>query len=352
MPERPAAPPTPADPAAWLPDFCSPRTAIAVLALAELVLLVVLYAPSPDWPTLGRLATGTLFVQWLALCSLVSLCLARRRLARLPVPASVAGAFAIVLGILLLGTLLAVTIDRALAFDLTSGLGTPEHIALSVLLVGALVTTGALRYFYVQAQWQREVRAQARAQVRALQARIRPHFLFNSMNTIASLVARRPAEAERAVEDLSELFRAALAVGDELSDLGRELDLVQRYLAIEQLRLGARFAIDWHVADDVPRTLAIPALLLQPLAENAVLHGIQPLAAGGTLTFRAQQAPDGVRIELRNPRHPNPAPRPHGHNIGHDSVRERLRYHFGDRARLEVDSGPDHYRCVVTLPQA
>ncbi|HVF34648.1 MAG TPA: sensor histidine kinase [Candidatus Saccharimonadia bacterium] len=352
MRESPAARAAPADPAAWLPDFCSPRTALAVLALAELVLLVVLYAPGPDWPTLGRLATGTLFVQWLALCALVSLCVARGRLARLPVATGVAGAYAIVLGILLLGTLLAVTIDRALAFDLTRELGTPQHIALSVLLVGALVTTGALRYFYVQAQWQREIRAQARAQVKALQARIRPHFLFNSMNTIASLVSRRPADAERAVEDLSELFRAALAAGDELSDLGRELDLVQRYLAIEQLRLGSRLALDWRIDDDVPRELPIPALLLQPLAENAVLHGIQPLAAGGTLSFGARREPGVVRIELRNPRNPHPGPRPHGHNIGHDSVRERLRYHFGDRARLDVESGPDFYRCVVTLPQA
>lgn len=349
-PQRPRA--AAADPAAWLPDFCSPRTALAVLALAELVLLVVLYAPSPQWPSLGRLASGTLFVQWLALCALVSLCVARGRLARLPVAGGVAGAFAIVLGILLAGTLLAVTIDRALGFGLTRELGSPQQIALSILLVGALVTTGALRYFYVQSQWQREVRAQARAQVRALQARIRPHFLFNSMNTIASLVARRPAEAERAVEDLSELFRAALAAGDELSDLGRELDLVQRYFAIEALRLGPRLVLDWRVGDDVPRDLPIPALLLQPLAENAVLHGIQPLAAGGTVSFVVESLPGSVRIELRNPRNPSPASRPHGHNIGHDSVRERLRFHFGDRAGLEVESRPERYRCVVTLPRA
>src|SRR5688572_6300360 len=158
--------PAPAEreaPGSWLPDFCSPRTALSVLALAELVLLVVMYSPKPAWPEFGQLLAGTVLVQWLALCSLVSLCLLRRRLAQLSVAMSVAGAFAIVLGILLLGTLIAVTIDRNLRLGLTDGLGTMQEFVLSVMLVGALVTAGALRYFYVQAQWQRQVRAQARA---------------------------------------------------------------------------------------------------------------------------------------------------------------------------------------------
>ncbi len=338
-------------PSSWLPDFCNPGTALSVAALAEIVLLAVLFAPQPGWPGFSRLATTTLFVQWLALCALVALCLARGRLARLAVGMSVAGAFAIVLVILGAGTLVAVALDRTLGFGMTPGYGEASHVALQVMLVGALVTAGALRYFYVQAQWQREVRAQARAQVKALQARIRPHFLFNSMNTIASLVATRPADAERAVEDLSELFRAAISAGDELSDLGRELTLVEHYLAIEKLRLGERLAIDWQVGAGVPRELPIPALLLQPLVENAVLHGIQPIAAGGTLSFVAEARPDEVVIEIRNPRNPNPGVRQHGHNIGHESVRERLRYHFGDRATLAVESAPDAYRCVVTLPR-
>ena len=347
MPEaaRPAA-----LPAGWLPDFCAPRTALAVLALAELVLVIVLVAPAPEGPGFARLATGTAFVQWLALCALVALCLARGRLARLPATAATAGAFALVLPILALGTWLAVTVDRALAFGLTRELGAPHRIVFAVSAIGAIVTAAALRYFHVQALWQRGVQAQARAEVQALQARIRPHFLFNSMNTIASLVATRPADAERAVEDLSELFRASLAAGD-VSDLGRELDLVARYLAIERLRLGARLTVEWNVADDVPRELPTPALLLQPLAENAVLHGIQPLAPGGTLGLTVRAEPARVVVEISNPRNPNAAPRLAGHHIGHDSVRERLRFHYGARAALEVDPGPDYYRCRVVLPR-
>ena len=342
---RPAAPPS-----GWLPDFCAPRTALAVLALAELVLLIVLIAPSPEPPDLARLASGTAFVQWLALCALVALCLARRRLARLSAASATAGAFAIVLPILGLGTWLAVTVDRALAFGLTRELGAMHQIVVAVMGVGAIVTAAALRYFHVQALWQRGVKAQARAEVQALQARIRPHFLFNSMNTIASLVATRPADAERAVEDLSELFRASLAAGD-VSDLGRELDLVARYLAIEQLRLGPRLVVEWNVAENLPRELPTPALLLQPLAENAVLHGIQPLARGGTLVLEVRAEPARVVVEIANPRNPNAAPRLAGHQIGHDSVRERLRFHFGPRAALEVDPGPDYYRCRVVLPR-
>src|SRR5262245_26152126 len=132
----------------WLPDFCRSSTALAVLALAELVLLVVIYAPAPHWPGLGELAAGTVLVQWLALCSLVSLCLARKRLAKLSVAMSVAGAFAIVLAILMLGALIAVTIDRNLRMGLTWGLGPTHHFVFSVAVVGGLVTAGALRYFY------------------------------------------------------------------------------------------------------------------------------------------------------------------------------------------------------------
>src|SRR5688500_11628543 len=100
MPE--ARPRAPVDAApTWLPDFCSPRTALAVLALAQLVLLVVLFARQPGWPTFARVAAGTVLVQWLALCALVSLCLARGRLARMSVGMSVAGAYSIVLGILM-----------------------------------------------------------------------------------------------------------------------------------------------------------------------------------------------------------------------------------------------------------
>src|SRR5690606_5465417 len=136
-----------------------------------------------------------------------------------------------------------------------------------VAALAAIITAAALRYFYVQQQWAEQVQAKADAEVRALQARIRPHFLFNSMNSIASLVRRDPATAERAIEDLSDLFRAALGAGQGPATLDEEIILAERFLAIEKLRLGDRLKVDWQREDDLPLTLSMPRLILQPLVE-------------------------------------------------------------------------------------
>ena len=125
----------------------------------------------------------------------------------------------------------------------------------------ALITALALRYFYVIDRWQAQVGAQARAEADALQARIRPHFLFNSMNMIASLLRRDPEVAERAVLDLSDLFRAALGAGEGNSSLAEEVRLAERYLAIEQLRLGDRLQVVWRKQEPLPWALPMPRLI-------------------------------------------------------------------------------------------
>jgi len=196
-------------------------------------------------------------------------------------------------------------------------------------------------------EWAR-VRAEAKARFDALQARIRPHFLFNSMNTIASLIRVRPAEAEHAVENLSDLFRAALGSDTTTqSTLGEELDLVRRYLDIEKLRLGERLRVDIDV-HALPADLPLPALLLQPLVENAVYHGVQQLPEGGTVTIRGQREGTNVAIEIRNPCPPLRAAKRHGMAL--ENTRARIEYHFGARGALKVDSGADYFACVVTLP--
>jgi two-component system sensor histidine kinase AlgZ len=198
-------------------------------------------------------------------------------------------------------------------------------------------------------QWRARVRAEAKARFEALQARIRPHFLFNSMNTIASLIRSRPAEAEHAVEDLSDLFRAALGSDAALSTLGTELDLMRRYLDIEKLRLGERLRVDMAV-DDLPADLPIPALLLQPLAENAIYHGIQQLPQGGTVTVHGRREADAVVLEIRNPQPPpsvRAAPR---NGMALANTRARIEYHFGTRGTLTIDNAAEEFVCVLGLP--
>jgi two-component system sensor histidine kinase AlgZ len=210
------------------------------------------------------------------------------------------------------------------------------------------VAAALLRYFYVLEQWRARVRAEAKARFEALQARIRPHFLFNSMNTIVSLIRSRPAEAERAVEDLSDLFRAALGADNRPSTLGSELELVRNYLEIEQLRLGDRLNVEFDVAG-LPDDLLVPGLLLQPLIENAIYHGIEQVMQG-TVTIRGTRERGEIRIEIRNPR-PRAGERGAGrHGVALANTRSRIEYHFDRRGGLDIDAGDDYFVCCVRLP--
>jgi two-component system sensor histidine kinase AlgZ len=166
------------------------------------------------------------------------------------------------------------------------------------------------------------------------------------MNTIASLIRTEPVAAEHAVEDLSDLFRAALGADGRPSTLGTELELARRYLAIEQLRLGDRLRIQIEL-DDLPMDMVLPALLLQPLVENAVYHGVQPLAAGGTVSLRGQRVGAGVEIVIRNPRPAEGARPPSRHGLALANTRSRIEYHFGWRGTLLVQEGAEDF--VVTL---
>ena len=167
------------------------------------------------------------------------------------------------------------------------------------------------------------------------------------MNTVAALVRVDPAAAERTVEDLTELFRAALGEDQRASTLGEELALADRYLAIEQLRLGDRLRVERDLAD-LPLALEVPPLLLQPLVENAVYHGIQPLREGGVVRITGRRAAGAVEIEIDNPV-PDEAPvQRNGH--AQDNVRRRIAYHFGARAGLETAIADGRYRAIVRLP--
>ena len=335
---------------AWLPDFCSAPVLFAVMVVAELLVLVILIAPSDETrPLLPRLTTTSLFVQWIALVCAVCLCKLRPQLEKLTPWVGVAWAYALMLFVTVLGSLLVFWIDQSLSLELTLPSQFGVRFVWRNALLCALIGAALLRYFYVFEQWRARVRAEAKARFDALQARIRPHFLFNSMNTIASLIPLRPREAETAIENLSDLFRAALGNETAQSTLGEELELVQRYLDIEKLRLGDRLRVDWDI-DAVPREQPVPALLLQPLIENAVYHGIQQLPDGGTIAVRGVRAAGQIEIAIRNPRPAESARIAGRHGMALANTRARIEYHFGHRGSLDVDAGPDYFACTVKLP--
>jgi two-component system sensor histidine kinase AlgZ len=214
------------------------------------------------------------------------------------------------------------------------------------LAVCAIAAGLALRYFYVAHQWQANVEAEAQSRVRALQARIRPHFLFNSMNTIASLTRSEPRLAEQAIGDLSDLFRASLREHRERIPLAHEIEIARAYERVERLRLGPRLAVDWQV-DGLPMDAPVPALMLQPLLENAVYHGIEPLEKGGTIRVAGRLDGRRVTLTIDNPVAPRVVARRTGHRIGLENVRQRLELMFPGEAEVEVIEAPERF--VVTL---
>jgi two-component system sensor histidine kinase AlgZ len=328
-----------------LPDFCRLPALFALFVVGALTVTVMWLARDNqrDWPAYS---VSMLFVTWLALVIAVTLCKLRALLQRLPGRTPYAAVWLLILLIVSTASAVARWLDGALQMNLINS--SLSVFVRDTVLIAALLGAAMLRYFYVLAQWQARLAAVTRAQVEALQARIRPHFLFNSMNTVAALIRVDPAAAERTVEDLSELFRAALGQHDTGDGtLGEELALVERYLAIEQLRLGPRLRVRREL-DDLPADFPLPRLLLQPLVENAVRHGVQPLREGGEVILRGQRDGGGVRIEIINPLPSTPSERGNGHGL--DSVRQRIAYRYGPLATVQAGPHDDRFVVLLHLP--
>ncbi|HEU4991140.1 MAG TPA: histidine kinase [Luteimonas sp.] len=345
--ERPAA----ADP--WLPDLCRLPRLATLFGVAELVMVVLALAPDGGnaW-TPVRFAAASAFALWLAVAVASLLCTARNALSRLSVPTgsavAVAGAFVVALACAAIGYQL----DRNL-YGLVPENVTMARFALGCAVLAAVIAGVALRYLYVIDGWQAQVRASARAQADALQARIRPHFLFNSLNAIIGLVRRDPLVAEHALLDLSDLFRAALDAGDGVaaSTLRGEVELAERYLAIEALRLGPRLAVEWDRQEPLPWDLPLPRLVLQPLVENAVLHGVSRLPGGGAVRISIRADAGLLRVSVDNPAPPEGiAAAATGAGHAQRSIGHRLAYAFGSRAGLTTGREAGYYRCELRVP--
>jgi len=216
------------------------------------------------------------------------------------------------------------------------------------LAISTIISIIALRYFYIQHHWKKEIESSANARAQALQARIRPHFLFNSMNSIASLIRFQPDKAEQVVLDFADLFRASLADTKIAVTFQEELALCRQYLSIEALRLGERLQLVWEV-DNIPDDALIPSFSLQPLLENAIYHGIQPLPAGGTIRITGHF--DGKYIKLCII---NPLPDSHfthqGHHIAQDNIQQRLLAFYGKQAKLSIQKETDWYQVNLIFP--
>ncbi len=315
----------------FLPDLCRVQPLFLLVLFGELLALLLTLATaglrSFDWQ---YFAMASLFVQWAGLLSAAGLCQLRRRL----VAWRQSSAAALCFGWVLLVTALVGLGGQWLLDGGLQGNWRFDGWRLTEQLLMAAVVGGiALRYFYLAQALRRRQRAELEARIEALQARIRPHFLFNTMNSIASLIAVDARAAEAAVEDLAALFRASLAQTSAEVTLAEELELCRRYLQIEQLRLGSRLQVQWRL-DQLPQDLPIPALSLQPLIENAVYHGIQARPDGGLIAIGGALVGGEVRLTVCNPLAEGPRENHRGNRMALENIGDRLRALYGDDAAL------------------
>ncbi len=238
------------------------------------------------------------------------------------------------------------------------------------------VTVCAILLLYFRLRAKMLTRALHEARLQVLRARIRPHFLFNTINAVLGIVRAQPKQAETALEDMADLFRMAMTDARDLVPLHREIKLSKQYIALEQMRIGERLGVDWQIRD-VPENALIPPLLLQPLLENAVYHGIEPLTRGGVIKVVLGYDDEGIRISVENPHVVNstatkdrqneaeprkvyePADSTPQHILNKRrpnnkmallNIRERLDLLFDAEASYQVENGDNYYRVEINLP--
>ena len=332
-----------------LPDFCDVRVIFMLVLIVQMLAIVLAMAiPSTKASFWDYLAFISMMLQWIALLNAAVLCMSRRFLNRLSVTLTMLSSYLIMMIVTLVFALALIRLNSWMRLDVeTSPLG--EYFLLRILIMAAAIYAVVLRYFYIQQQWKLNLQAQSRAEIQALKARIRPHFLFNSMNTIASLISIMPDKAEKAVEDLADLFLASLKE-QNIHTLKHELDLTRSYLDIEKLRLGDRLQIDWNVDNSLINE-EIPALSLQPLAENAIYHGIEPLPDGGHIRISAQRDGEHLRLEVSNPSS-EAAGSTHtgGNQMAQDNIKQRLRLAYGKDARFFINATKQDYTVTLEIP--
>jgi two-component system, LytTR family, sensor histidine kinase AlgZ len=336
--------------ALYLPDFCTSRATLGIVLIVELTALVLTLARQSAaidfWTDLTRTA---LFLLWIGLAGSALLCALRPWLGRMTVAAGSTAVLALIGAVIAAVSICAYLFGRTRMVVDSGAAGlfpaTPWVFVLRNVAIGLIVTGLALRYFYVAHEWRRSVELRAAARVHALQARIRPHFLFNSMNTIAALTRSNPPRAEAAVQDLADLFRAALSDKRDTITLAEELDVARTYQRMEQLRLGTRLQVEWKT-ESLPTEALVPGLMIQPLLENAIYHGIEPRPEGGTVTISGEVAGGLVTIVVRNPLDPVPGLR-EGNRLALANIRERLSLMYGERALMK--SGRFDAEYIVTL---
>jgi two-component system sensor histidine kinase AlgZ len=321
-----------------LPDFRNLGVMARALVAVNLLGVAAALAGEAEWTrALDAFVRSAVLIEPPLLMTLLALYAASPLLRRLPYWPACAAVLALAL---------------ALAAATRAALGEISEAGLARVLAFA-AASAVIVLAYLSLHLRAHSPALAEARLQALQARIRPHFLFNSLNAVLALVRSDPRRAERTLEDLADLFRALMSDGRSLVRLADEIALVERYAAIEQLRLGQRLRMSWDL-DQAPVDALLPPLLLQPLLENAIYHGVEPGTGIGDVLLRVERRGNRVHVLVENPAQAQAgehrAPARAGNHMALDNIRERLMLFFDAEARLETRVEGGRHRVEIDFP--
>ncbi len=317
-----------------LPDFRNLGVTARIVVALNLLAFGVALAAAPEWTrALDGFAQSAALLEPPLIASLLVLYFASPWLGRLPYAAACGAVLA-----------LALALTALTHWALAELAGASMTRALALAAAATLVLLAYLR-LHLRAFSP----ALAEARLQALQARMRPHFLYNSLNAVLALMRRDPRRAEQTLEDLADLFRALMSDARSLVRLGDEVALLERYAAIEQLRLGERLRVTWEI-DGAPMDAMLPPLVLQPVLENAIYHGVEPGTGRGDVLVRIERRGERVLARIENPHRPRETGLRGGNRMALDNIRERLMLFFDAEARLESRVEGERYLVEIELP--
>lgn len=325
-----------------LPDLTQAAPLLRVVVFAQALALILALASGSEaafWDSLGLIS---ILVHWISLVSCLLYVRLRARLRYLSMPRLAL----VVQLILLLVTGSCSLLSYWLLFDinLSASLGS---FVLKHLIIAFIVGLVLMQFLIMYDELANSISAQHQARFSALQARIRPHFLFNSLNTVAELIHTDAAAAEQALLNLADLFRAAMASSERIS-LADELALCQQYLALEQWRLGEKLKINWQLPASLP-AVSLPALTIQPLLENAIQYGFETRTTPATLDIEVYLGKKQLSIVIDNPISAHKTN--HSKNgIAITNIRQRLMLCFGNQAQLTTLQQDQRFRVKLVLP--
>ena len=337
----------------FLPNFCTGEVVFNVAVVAEMLAIVINLVIPRNFisPTvLQDLLLISLFIQWVALTGTTVLCYTRKYLNRLPNLRALVTAYLLLLLVTFVVSECAILLLWAVGRIDTPHPAWYANFNILTLTTSAIINGLLLRLFLAKHELTQRTMSEARARLQALQTRIRPHFVFNSMNIIASLTRSEPGKAEAAIEDMADLFRMMLSQDEMLVPVKNEIDVAKKYLALEALRLDNRLAVTWDIGK-FPRKSVMPVLTLQPLLENAIRHGIEELPGGGVVDVRLWEENDRIHVRVTNPLpkiKPKPAKSPPGQSL--DNIRQRFQSHYGEQASLQSVEEDGLFTVTVVLP--